>query len=430
MYCYFYYFCLMLSFDSFNEEINKITRDFTQKKILLAVSGGADSMVMLDLFRKRSAEQSDFMISAAHINYKLRGEDSDLDQKLVEDYCEKHEIPLFIYSVSEKDNKPENGSIQLWARELRYHFFHKIYEENSIDFMATAHHLNDQLETFFINLMRGSGLKGLSGIPTNENKILRPLLAFTKEEIYDFAEKNSVPFREDISNKKNDYLRNKIRNLIVPELVKADSNFIHNFSKSLSIIQQSSDFIKQKAEEFIAENGAKTDNRLIFNKKKLSETQDIIKFEILNKFGFGSETEIQKIFSAETGKVFFSKDFSLKIDYADIIISPKNEEKENKFSTEISFSETEKFYKIEDFRIQNSKPWLFNKEKVFPPFNLRKPKEGDIFQPKGMFGKKKISKFLKDEKISSIDREKIGILCDAKGQILGVFPLRQDGRFT
>jgi len=302
---------LMLSLDSFNEEINKITGDFTQKKILLAVSGGADSMVMLDLFRKRSAEQLDFMISAAHINYKLRGKDSDLDQKLVEDYCEKHKIPLFVYSVSEKDNKPENGSIQLWARELRYHFFHQICEENNIDFIATAHHLNDQLETFFINLMRGSGLKGLSGIPANENKILRPLLAFTKEEIYDFAEKNSVPFREDISNKKNDYLRNKIRNLIVPELVNADSNFIQNFSKSLCIIQQSSDFIKQKAEEFITENGTENDNCLIFNKEKLAETQDIMKFEILNKFGFGSETEIQKIFSAETGKVFFSKYFSL-----------------------------------------------------------------------------------------------------------------------
>jgi tRNA(ile)-lysidine synthetase len=161
----------MLSLDSFNEEINKITRDFTQKKILLAVSGGADSMVMLDLFRKRSVEQSDFIISAAHINYKLRGKDSDLDQKIVEDYCEKYEIPLSVYSVSEKDNKPENGSIQLWARELRYHFFHQICEENSIDFIATAHHLNDQLETFFINLMRGSGLKGLSGIPANENQI-------------------------------------------------------------------------------------------------------------------------------------------------------------------------------------------------------------------------------------------------------------------
>ena len=277
--------------------------------------------------------------------------------------------------------------------------------------------------------MRGSGLKGLSGIPANENQILRPLLAFTKEEIYDFAEKNSVPFREDISNKKNDYLRNKIRNLIIPELVKTDSNFIQNFSKSLNIIQQSSDFIKQKAEEFIAKNGTKMGNYLSFNKEKLADTQDIMKFEILNKFGFGSETEIQKIFSAETGKVFFSKDFSLKIDYTDLIIIPKNEEKGNEFPTEISFSETEKFYKIEDFRIQNSKPWLFNKEKVFPPFELRKPKEGDIFQPKGMFGKKKISKFLKDEKISSIDREKIGILCDAKGQILGVFPLRQDGRF-
>lgn len=214
----FPYLCPMLSQENFNENLQALIGEEKSPSFLLAVSGGVDSMVLLYLISNFKSQISNSFV-VAHINYKLRGKDSDLDQKLVEEFCENHQIKLHIYQVSEKDQKPENASIQLWARELRYRFFREIQERENLKYLITAHHLNDQLETFFINLSRGSGITGLSGIPTNENQILRPLLPFSKEEIYAFAKENDIPFREDISNAKNDYLRNKIRNTIIPHFL-------------------------------------------------------------------------------------------------------------------------------------------------------------------------------------------------------------------
>ena len=253
----------------------------------------------------------------------MRGEDSDLDQKIVEEFCEKYDIPLFIYEVSDKDKKPENGSIQLWARELRYDFFHKIITEKSIDFIVTAHHLNDQLETFLINLSRGSGLAGLCGIPSNENKIIRPLLEITKDEIYAFVKENNIPYREDASNQKNDYLRNKIRNTIVPELMKTSPHFLQNFNKSLHIIQQNKNFVQEKVADFLVENSFQEGDFLMIDRKKLAIENNLIKFEILKKFNFENPIEIKKIFVAEKGKAFFSRNFCLKIEREHFIISLK-----------------------------------------------------------------------------------------------------------
>ena len=167
-----------------NQLQNLVTAPETSN-YLLAVSGGADSMVLAYIFNDLGLQ---FQI--AHINYKLRSEDSDLDQKVVQDFCENNNIKFHLYEVSEKDNKPEN-SIQLWARELRYAFFNEIREKENLDFLVTAHHLNDQLETFIINLSKAAGINGLAGIPANENSILRPLLSFTKKNIYKFAQKNN-----------------------------------------------------------------------------------------------------------------------------------------------------------------------------------------------------------------------------------------------
>lgn len=410
-------------------------QDFIQKlqtfnvsakaSFLLAVSGGVDSMVLLWLFAKSGA---DFQV--AHINYKLRGEDSDLDQKLVEDFCKENEIKLHIYQVSEKDKKPK-GSIQLWARELRYNFFKKIQINENLDFLVTAHHLNDQLETFFINLSRGSGLTGLGGIPCN-NKIFRPLLDFSKEEIYAFAEENKVPFREDISNQKNDYLRNKFRNKIIPELIEVSPHFLFHFKKSIDILSQTRDFVSRQIEQILEDlTIEKTEYYWILNKEKLSQEDFFVQFEILKKFGFQQENEIPKIFIAETGKFFLSKEFSLLIDREKIILEPNLESKECEKELEIEYLENEDVIIIKDFGLKTlkDKSWLFNKKKIKLPLKLRKRKEGDVFYPIGMLGKKKVSKFLKDEKLSVLDKEKIRILCDADDNILGVFPLRQDRRF-
>lgn len=418
----------MLSQEKFNRNLQTLIGEEKSPSFLLAVSGGVDSMAMLWLMANSKWLSSGFQV--AHINYKLRGEDSDLDQKLLEDFCEKHQIKLHIYQVSEKDQKPENTSIQLWARELRYRFFREIQERKKMKFLLTAHHLNDQLETFFINLSRGSGITGLSGIPANEHHILRPLLPFSKEKIYVFAKENDIPFREDISNAKNDYLRNKIRNTIVPHFTDLTPHFLNNFQKSINILNQSKDFISHQIEKIFTEISIKKEeNFWILDKEKLSQESLFVQFEILKKFGFDNENEIAKIFTAETGKIFYSENYTLLINRNELIIrlkiaSPTTEN----IILEIENDEVDLSKFITDWEVSKKK-WVLDKSKVKFPLYLRRKREGDVFYPVGMQGKKKVSKFLKDEKISLWEKEKIWLLCDADDHILGVLPLRQDRRF-
>ena len=419
----------MLSIKSFSEELTKILPYNSNPNFLLAVSGGADSMALLYLFQNLRESLPDLHFEVAHINYKLRNEDSDLDQKLVEDFCKNNHINLHTYEVSERNQKP-NGSIQLWARNLRYRFFKEIQEKENLDFLVTAHHLNDQLETFLINLSRGSGILGLSGIPSNENNILRPLLIFSKSDIYQFALEQKIPYREDVSNKKNDYLRNKIRNEINPKLTNLNTHFLENFRTSLNIINQSKDFINTQIHKILEDLTIKKESNLwILNKIKLAQESDFVKFEILKKFGFQHSMEIPKIFSAETGKTFNSDEWKILIDRDTIVLTSliisleKTKEKNEIIITNNNIFIKDYFFSKKEFI------WKLNAEKIEFPLKVRHPKENDIFYPLGMTGKKKISKFLKDEKIPLINRKNIWLLCDKNGQILGVLPLRQDTRF-
>ncbi|MGZ5210162.1 MAG: tRNA lysidine(34) synthetase TilS, partial [Kaistella sp.] len=233
----------MLTQNTFENALRKLSENAERSTFLLAVSGGADSMVLLYLF-----QNAGFKFEVAHVNYQLRGEDSDADQKIVEDFCDVKQIAFHLYKVSEKDHPPKN-SIQTWARNLRYNFFRDIQESGNLKYLVTAHHLNDQLETFLINLSKASGINGLSGIPASDNQILRPLLEFSKDEIYAFAKENTIDFREDLSNKKNDYLRNFIRNELAPKLFETNSHFLDNFSKSLNYLNQVRTFAEEKIQE-------------------------------------------------------------------------------------------------------------------------------------------------------------------------------------
>ncbi|KQT15279.1 tRNA(Ile)-lysidine synthetase [Chryseobacterium sp. Leaf404] len=424
----------MLSLKSVESKISNLISEFKTKKYLLAVSGGADSMVMASIFK-------DLQLSfeVAHINYKLRGNYSDLDQKTVEDFCKNFNIKFHLYEVSEKDQQPEN-SIQLWARDLRYQFFRKIQQEENIDFLVTAHHLNDQLETFIINLSKASGLKGLSGIPSNENQILRPLLDFSKQEIYDFAKENKIEFREDLSNKKNDYLRNRIRNEITPKLLETNEYFLQNFSKSLDYLSQTKNFVVEKIAEIEQKITVSNSNPQILSKEKLAKESDFVKFEILKKYGFSKTEEIAKIFSAENGSSFFSITHQIFIHRNDLIIQ-KTLENQNVIKEELiliadfDFSENHFSLNLED-KVENYNDfgtafiWNFDAEKLKFPLKLRKQNDGDEFFPSGFSGKKKVSKFLRDEKLSNLARQKIWLICDTENSVLGVIPLRQDRRFS
>lgn len=429
----------MLNKLTFINQLKNLVRDPENHTYLLAVSGGADSMVLASLFRdlRHETQGLPFRFQVAHINYKLRGHDSDLDQKTVEDFCEKNHIKFHWYEVSEKDQKPEH-SIQLWARELRYNFFKEIQEKENLEFLVTAHHLNDQLETFIINLSKAAGINGLSGIPSNDNKILRPLLDFSKKEIYQFAEQNTIEFREDLSNKKNDYLRNKIRNEIVPMLMETNDHFLENFRKSSLYLNQTKEFVQQQIREIENRLTVFNQNYKILSKKKLDQESDFVKFEILKKYGFNQEEEIPKIFKAENNSSFFSKEYQLIVNRDELIFIDKSEKKaaleEIVLIEHFDFSENQISINlvddIEDISgINKEFEWDFDAEKLQFPLLLRKQQNGDEFYPTGFSGKKKVSKFFRDEKLSALIKEKTWLLCDSENHILGVIPLRQDRRY-
>jgi tRNA(Ile)-lysidine synthase len=397
-----------------------LTEDRT---FLLAVSGGADSMVLAHLFKELKATDYEFQI--AHINYKLRGADSDLDQRIVQDFCHNNNVKLHLYEVSEKDRKPEK-SIQLWARELRYRYFRKIQAK---------------LETFIINLSKAAGINGLSGIPAKSNHILRPLLNFTKEEIYAFAKDNNIEYREDLSNQKNDYLRNKIRNEVVPKLLETNDHFLENFKKSSDYLNQAKDFVEQQILEIESKITVSNGPQKVLSKKKLAQESNFVRFEILKKYGFNQEEEIPKMFTAENGSSFFSKDYQLFVERDQLVVSRRTENQDRKSDEEIllienfNFSENQIDLNLEHTiksieEINKLFEWAFDAEKLRFPLRLRRQQDGDEFYPSGFSGKKKVSKFFRDEKISILARQKIWILADGENSVLGIVPYRQDRRYA
>lgn len=413
-----------LTHQSFRNALEHINPAYQNSTFLLAVSGGVDSMVLLHLFQSLNLK-----FQVAHINYHLRGEDSNLDQQLVSDYCIENHIKFHLYEVLEQE-KPKN-SIQTWARELRYQFFDEIIKSENIDNLATAHHLNDELETFIINLSRGSGLKGLSGIPKNENQILRPLLCFEKEEIYRFAKAENIQFREDISNKKNDYLRNKIRNQIVPLLLETNENFLDNFQKSIGLLSESQKILTNQIDDLKSTLFKKIGNDIHIQKDDFFALSSFLQFELLKNFGFQNEFEISKIKSVQSGSVFKSREFEILIEREILILKNKFEQKPSNLESKIiceKFSEKAIEIKIDkEFKIKNLE-WIFDADKLIFPLKIRIRKEGDYFYPIGMLGKKKVSKYFKDEKILNSKKSEIKILVDGNDEILGVIPFRQDRR--
>ena len=292
--------------------------DISSKTFLLAVSGGADSMVLSSLFK-----MSNLKFEIAHINYHFRGEDSNLDQKIVENFCTTNQIKFHLKDITEEE-KSKMTSLQNWARKIRYDYFFRILEEENLDYIVTAHHLNDELETFFINLSRGSGIKGLSGIPTNENSILRPLLKFTKAEIYAFAEENKIDFREDKSNEKNDYLRNKIRNQLTPKILGIFPQFLEQFGESLSYLSSVNDFYQNEIEKTFQEIlTEENEEGFTLNKEILLQKPKVLIIEIIRKLGF-TGIEIEKIMNAENGKFFRSSTYEIAIKRKEIVCHKRN----------------------------------------------------------------------------------------------------------
>lgn len=411
---------------SLEEEINSPS----EFSFLLAVSGGVDSMVLLDLMYR-----SKFKIEVAHVNYHLREEQSNLDEKLVEEFCITRNIPFHLYSVEESLPRPK-GSIQSWARDIRYRFFKTVLKEKNLDYLLTAHHMNDQLETFIIHLSRGSGLKGLSGIPSGEEKVLRPLLPFSRAQILSYAEEVKVPFREDQSNHSDKYLRNRIRHTLIPSLLETNDYFLENFERSIQFLRDAQEFISSSAEAFLNE-AAERDSEgkfLSLNLDLLSKQHTSVRYEVLKSLGFEDGKEMEKLFSANSGSRYEVNNHKYLLDQRELKSLDNPQEKGENLRE--SYPVTDESGQLltstlphEILKEISPVNWMFDESKLQFPLSIRHHKPGDEFYPIGMIGKKKVSKFFKDEKISILARHKTWLLCSGEDQILGILPLRQDRRF-
>ncbi|MDX6188601.1 tRNA lysidine(34) synthetase TilS [Flavobacterium sp. Fl-318] len=403
------------------------------KKLFLAVSGGLDSMVLLHLLK-----QLPYEIAVLHCNFQLRGLESFSDQNFIQEYCDTNKTPVFITQFdTEAFAKDYKLSTQVAARELRYSWFYELLETENFDYILTAHHADDNLETFIINLARGTGLDGLIGIPEENDKIIRPLLPFSREEILKYAQENNIQWREDSSNASNKYLRNKIRHDLVPILKEINPNFLNAFQKTQSFLQEAQVMVEDASIMIYQQVAKEMEDDIHFDLiqlKKLPNYKSYL-YQWLNEFGFVAWNDIYDLVDGQSGKQVFAAEFRLLKNRNTLILSPILEEDENEeyiineTDTDVNFPLKLRLCQVDDITIDSNKAIFVAVEKIRFPLILRKWNEGDLFYPFGMQGKsKKVSKLFKDEKLSLLEKEKTWILC-SDNQIVWVVGIRQDERF-
>lgn len=419
--------------------INKQNLIQPSQKVLLAVSGGMDSVVMCDLFSKAKI---DFAI--AHCNFGLRGEESNEDEMFVKKLSIKYKVPFFVTTFQTTDfAENEKISTQMAARILRYEWFEKIRVQHSFDYIATAHHQNDVLETVLLNLTKGTGIAGLHGIRVKSGHIIRPVLFAEKENIFDYVVENQIIWREDSSNESNKYQRNLIRNEVVPLLKQINPNLENTIQQTVERITAVEDIFEQEM-EMLRKQITWSDSQAIYVNYKAIQTlsQPVIKLAELLKpyhFSYQQSQDIFEAFDKESGKTFLTPTHTLVKDRTELVITPKNlqaftSKTIEKNNTVVEFGERMlnigEFTEIEEgFVVPTAKKIAcLDADKVRFPLQLRKWKEGDWFCPLGMNKKKLISDFLIDQKVP-LNLKKEVYLLTSNGSVVWVVGFRIDDRF-
>jgi tRNA(Ile)-lysidine synthase len=403
-----------------------------EKKLLLAISGGIDSMVLLHLFH-----QLKFDITVAHCNFSLRDNESDADENFVKSICEALKIPFYIQKFDTKQFASDYKlSIQLAARKLRYEWFSELLLDKKLDFVLTAHHLDDEIETFLINLTRGTGLEGLTGIPAKNEKTIRPLLKFSREQIETFAKEKNIKWREDSSNASNKYLRNKLRHDVVPILKELNPSFMQSFQNTLNNLKQSQSLVDDASLIVYRKVVQEEENqkKIKISELKQLENYEAYLFQWLKPLGFSAWEDIYDLVNSQSGKQVFSKDYLILKDRDYLIVSEKNQkDNQNIYKIEKEVLEVKKplkisISKVDDISNLSNTTIFVDEEKISFPLVIRKWQEGDFFYPSGMSGKKKVSKYFKDKKFSLIDKQNQWLLC-SNGEIIWIINHRADERF-
>ena len=403
--------------------------------MLIAISGGIDSVVLTHLCHALGLN-----FSLAHCNFNLRAEESHKDEAFVLELAEALDVEVFIQNFdTEAYAKAHKRSIQMAARELRYDWFKELAEELQFDYILTAHHADDNLETFLINFTRGTGLNGLTGIPMIKNNIVRPLLSFSRAQIETFAKKENILWREDASNASRKYLRNKLRHEVVPILKEINPQLLDSFQNTLVNLNDTADIVEESLDAFSKRAIQSIDKFGITYKisefKKVHNPKAYL-YEIFKGYGFTEWNDIVNLLEAQSGKLVRSnshrlikhRDFLILTDLGNSAQSKEAlfiNELANDIETpigELSFENVEGLFDV-------SKSTIFvDKDVLKFPLEFRLWKEGDIFQPIGMTGKKKISKYLKDEKVSLVEKENTWILA-SDNKVVWLVGKRADDRF-
>lgn len=419
--------------DNFQNHINNNLAFLKESNLLIAISGGVDSVVLVHL-----CHQFGLDISLAHCNFNLRGKESDGDEAFVMQLADSLNIEAFSERFNTEVYANEyKMSIQMAAREMRYLWFDELAEQLEFDYILTAHHADDNLETFLINFSRGTGLDGLTGIPEINNRFVRPLLPFSREQIVDYAKANKLEWRVDSSNASTKYLRNKLRHEVIPILKEINPSLLQSFQSTINNLSDANDIVEDQLEQFFKKAIISLeDNKMTFDivEFKKQNNPRAYLFETFKDYGFTEWNDALNLLDAQSGKYILSNTHRLikhqetlllseivPGELVDIQIDNIDQDIETPFGT-LRFTE------VQEMDVNSTAAIYVDKALLKFPLRIRQWKVGDVFFPFGMRGRKKVSKYFKDEKLSLLDKESTLLLC-SEDNIVWIINRRADNRY-
>lgn len=421
--------------EQFLHHINSNQLCTRSHRLLLAVSGGLDSVVMVHLFHAAG-----FEVGVAHGNFQLRGEESDRDEAFVKELCTSLNIPFYNRRWDTLDYADENRvSVQMAARDLRYAWFQELVAIHGYDYVATAHHHDDVLETILLHWIHGTGAEGFAGIPVRNGQVIRPLLFADRAAIHQYATAHGLTWREDSSNFTTDYARNHIRHRVLPELRALNPSLGQTVSRGLHKLQGDLWLLSQGFNHWMQAHTQLINEKLIIQKagiRQAGEAATGLVYRCLREYGFTLEwcAELVNALDGQSGKRFLSSTHQAVIDRDTVIVSPVLVP-----WADTPITQEEGLYRLGNWQLSSAllpdvrrsfSPWeaTLDRDKLTFPLTWRRWRPGDVFHPLGMQHSKKISDFLIDNKVSVADKESVTVI-ESGEAIVWVAGHRIDDRF-
>lgn len=420
----FFYLCIMLHLQ-IEQYIEKEKLFGLKDKVLIALSGGADSVALL-----RILVYLGYSCEAAHCNFHLRGEEADRDESFVRNLCAKFNVPCHVIHFQTREYAATHKiSIEMAARELRYNWFEKLRQELKADVVAVAHHKDDSVETMLLNLLRGTGINGLTGIRPKKNDIVRPLLCVSRENIISYLDGLQQEYVTDSSNLQDEYLRNKIRLNLLPLMETINPSIKSTLFSTASHLSDTATIYNKVIEE--GKKRVLTPEGISIEKLLEETSPRALLYEILYPLGF-NPAQIEDVYLSlerQSGKKFVSDSWMVVRDRTHLLLKELNSLNSESKANQMPEILEECFPYSPDFIIPHDKRIAcFDADKILSPVTLRKWKAGDRFVPFGMKGKKNVSDYLTDAKFSLIQKEQVYVACSGE-QIIWLIGERTDNRF-